>query len=235
MTEKQLDRKINKLKAKEINRIKKEIKKIMLGPLRCDFDKLEIFRKQLNNLNWSAIPYKKTKRIFKTSKCDFNPLTGLGHSYDWYELTKVIKGKLVVNTYRYSRTTNKHIDRVKSLITDLGLKFIEVQAPRGLQDLDNALAYTIREYQEELLKVKHSRDKKATWKLKNLKKNLKNLALLGVKPTKKLMLLSAQSALKDRNAKLLRKREVTRIERTRVKEILDEYTPALVSLEALDI
>jgi len=88
-----------------------------------------------------SVPYRPRLRIFKSSsgKLVFNPYTGHGTSYDWYSIAQVFNGKLILNTYRYSVTTNKHIQELHSLFNQLGLKYQTIEAPRGLQDLDQAM------------------------------------------------------------------------------------------------
>jgi hypothetical protein len=66
----------------------------------------------------------------------FNPTTCEAYSYNWWAFVKKIKGKVIFNAYRYSVTTSKHQSRVRSLMSDLGIKIDRVvQVAGGLQSI----------------------------------------------------------------------------------------------------
>lgn len=55
-------------------------------------------------------------------------------SYGWWQFVKVIDGKTVFNSYRYSSSTGKHQSKVRSLMDKLGLKIdMDIEVPLGFQ------------------------------------------------------------------------------------------------------
>jgi len=131
-----------------------------------------------------AIPYGPRRGTFKRANLEFNPLNGRGHSYDWYEITKVIRGKLVLNTFRYSVTTQKHVRLLQRLLDSLGLKYMSIEAPNGLQNLDTAASHHVVLLAEATVKNKYARIK--TPKLiKQLEKSLALCISLGAKLEKR--------------------------------------------------
>lgn len=81
----------------------------------------------------SELRFKPRLGVWKnsTGSLVFNPKTGLGHSYNWYEITKRVKGELILNNYRYSVTTASHVRALRSLLAELGIRFREETAPSG--------------------------------------------------------------------------------------------------------
>lgn len=71
----------------------------------------------------------------KTLKLNINDLYGT--SYGWYSIVKTVNDVTYLNTYPYSITTSKHIKQVRSLLERLNIPFVEIQAPRGLDDIDS--------------------------------------------------------------------------------------------------
>ena len=71
----------------------------------------------------------------KTLKLHMNDLYGT--SYDWYSIVKTVNGVTYLNTYPYSITTSKHIRQIRSLLYKLNIPFVEIQAPRGLDEIDS--------------------------------------------------------------------------------------------------
>lgn len=75
------------------------------------------------------------RKQFEKSNLTFCPETGRGYSYRWYRIVDNIGGKIVLNTYNYSRTTVGHIGDIKALLRGLEIKIdVEIEAPRGLSD-----------------------------------------------------------------------------------------------------
>lgn len=121
-------------------------------------------------------------KYFKNYKdsCGFDPVTGDGHSYDWYALTKVIKGKLVLNTYRYSVQTSKHIGMMSGLFREMGLKYVSIDAPMGLQDLNKACAHIVQELGKAMIKKSHAKKRTGyDWLIRDYRKQLKTLKAIG--------------------------------------------------------
>lgn len=135
--------------------------------------------------------YFKRAGIYKASNLDFNPETGLGHSYDWYEITKVIKGQLVLNTFNYSATTIKHHNKLWKLLKQLGLEFITVEAPRGLQSLDSAQSEAASLIAKAIVSNRYARSlakfSSNSYLTECAERNRKNLEKIGVKVPKKLV------------------------------------------------
>lgn len=70
--------------------------------------------------------------VNSTKSLDFNPETGVGHSYQWYCIAKKINSQQILNTYRYSKTTAAHVRCLRDLFNSLGINYIEQQAEKGL-------------------------------------------------------------------------------------------------------
>lgn len=66
--------------------------------------------------------YFKRAGIYKASNVSFDPKLIEARSYDWWVFVKVIKGKVVFNSFRYSNTTSRHQSKVRSLMRELGIK-----------------------------------------------------------------------------------------------------------------
>ena len=93
--------------------------------------------------------YMKRANIYKNHNGSnkFNPETFEAHSYDWWCYVKDFSGVKVFNDYRYSNTTAKHQNNMRSLLEDLGERldtYWMIEAPDGLQDLESAKQHYIR-------------------------------------------------------------------------------------------
>ncbi len=128
--------------------------------------------------------YYKTLKCYKASNFYFSPETMHATSYSWYDLVKKINGMNVLNTYVYSSSTSKHINKVRRLASELGIKFdLELNAPRGLQSLDRSLEYyssEIRGAKEYLLKprIRQTTKDKLEQKIKVLNTKLAQVKML---------------------------------------------------------
>lgn len=90
---------------------------------------------------------------------DMNTLTAT--SYGWWEFVKPIGSKIVFNNYRYSVTTSCQQSKMRSLLRELGIKIdLEIQAPRGLQELSSAIPYLEREIETLENELKNPRIRK---------------------------------------------------------------------------
>lgn len=77
----------------------------------------------------------KSRKQFEKSNLTYRPETGRGYSYEWYRIVDRIGGKIVLNTYVYSRTTDGHISDIRHLLRELNVKIdVEIEAPRGLKN-----------------------------------------------------------------------------------------------------
>lgn len=82
--------------------------------------------------------------IYKASNVTFNPNTLEAYSYDWWQFVKVIRGKVIFNSYRYSNTTARHQSKVRQVMVQLGIKIdLEVQVRGGLQDIKTIKALNV--------------------------------------------------------------------------------------------
>lgn len=79
----------------------------------------------------------KRTNTYKASNVEYQVDTMAAYSYDWWQFTKVINGKLVFNNHYYSSSTCKHLSKVRSLLRELDIKIdILVDARCGLQNSD---------------------------------------------------------------------------------------------------
>jgi hypothetical protein len=79
--------------------------------------------------------------LYGASNVVFNPTTCEAHSYGWWKFVTRINGLVVFNGYNYSNSTVKHQYKVRRLLDTLGVRVdLEIEAPKGLQDLDSAIS-----------------------------------------------------------------------------------------------
>lgn len=107
-----------------------------------------------------TIPFRPRLKLFKgcNGKLTFDPATGLGLSYsNGYQITAVIDGQMVLNSYDYSVTTSGHVETLRTLFTQLEVKYREIWAPTGLRRLEMALPKHCTELARLELAAKTSR------------------------------------------------------------------------------
>ena len=80
--------------------------------------------------------------IYKASNVSFNPENNIALSYDWYQLTRVINGTMILNNYGYSNTTIKHVYKVRRLLADLGRPVHLVMLQGACKTLTQQLSIT---------------------------------------------------------------------------------------------
>lgn len=106
----------------------------------------------------------KSRNQFEASNVSFNVLTEVALSYNWWIFVKRINGKLVFNNYGYSVSTRKHQSKVRNLLNKLGKTIdLVIEAPRGLDNLENAKEH----YQFLISELIRETKKKGTKKAKN--------------------------------------------------------------------
>lgn len=171
--------------------------------------------KKLASLKNLSLKYRPRSGEFKdsTGNCRFNPESGMGYSYHWYELTKVIKGQLVLNDYHYSASTLKHISKVRRVLQALGVEYVTLEAPRGLQNLDVARDHIASVYGKEAVADRYSRNPRGV-----SLNQIEQARALGLKFPAKLLKEAVVAAEKSRLERLKEARE--RKERKR-QEMLD--------------
>lgn len=161
--------------------------------------------------------YRTRRNIFVNYKesCAYDPITGEAHSYRWYSLARVIKGYQVLNTYGYSNCTSKHVSYVRSTMYKLGVDYIEIQAPRGLQDMQFAHTYCVNLYAKRIVANKYARK---PIKPTDEQELLDNLEKLGFKTTKKQVKGAIKAAEEMRRRRLDRKK----VKRDRAKAYAEQ-------------
>lgn len=123
----------------------------------------------------------KRSGIYQCSKynCTFNPKTVEAWSYRWWRFVAKVDGVVVFNSYRYGNTTSKHQSKVRSLMSQLGIKIdIFLELPRGIKH-GMSLAELIQEGEETLcdqyLRAELKRDERnARARQRRLEKKLEN-------------------------------------------------------------
>ncbi len=160
----------------------------------------------------SAIPYKVRSNQFRSGNLDFSAENMLGHSYDWYEITKQIKGFVVLNTFSYSSSTAKHVGKLHSVLKMLGISYKEIEAPKGLQDLNLSRDHHVMELGYAIVLSQYERKGRyGKFLVKKHTKALEVLKSLGVKHSKasiKEAILDAEKSRIRKNIELKRKRLV---------------------------
>lgn len=85
----------------------------------------------------------------------YNPETGVGYSYSWWVIVCQVKGKVVVNSYKYSNTTCRHHGDILSMLKLGGVPesdIVQLEAPNGLPRSKHDLGYTsMVEYYHNLI------------------------------------------------------------------------------------
>lgn len=179
-----------------------------------------------------GLQFYKRLNVYKTGNANLTwcPEKQVGHSYRWYEIAKRIKGKLVLNVYKYSVTTSGHVGELHWLFKEQGLEFVEVQAPRGLQNINEALPYTLECIESLKLKMTNAR-KTSNWdkqQLAELQTQLETLKGLGLRVTKVALKNATDRALKTREIRLQRQRD----NRERAKENTEKQQAAWLRQKA---
>lgn len=109
----------------------------------------------------TMLKYRKRTKDFKSTNVWFDPNKVKATSYNWWIMLEKIKGVNVFNTYRYSTTTQRHQYKVRRTMEQVGLSVdLEIECPRGLQDLDSAIKLYERRIGMLLAEVANPRSKK---------------------------------------------------------------------------
>lgn len=92
-----------------------------------------------------SMKYNKKQGLYRAGNLSFNPETGEAYSYSWFKLTeKVGQNSVLLNTYAYSSTTGRQIQKLRILLNQLGINVVsEIDAPRGLDELDLSIQHYI--------------------------------------------------------------------------------------------
>lgn len=132
----------------------------------------------------TPIPWKPRLGEFRRANLTFNPMTGEGFSYNWYQITRVVKGVMVLNSYPYSVTTAKHVGLLRRLLGSLGIPYRECYAPKGLNgDTVEARRMTAETIGRWTVKARHSRDgRMGTWETRLCRELSQGIVALTGKP-----------------------------------------------------
>ena len=69
---------------------------------------------------------------YEASNVTFNPNDMTALSYGWWQFLMRVDGIIYLNTYRYSRTTLRHISKVSSMLTHLGIPYKQVRFKQSM-------------------------------------------------------------------------------------------------------
>lgn len=117
---------------------------------------------------------------WKASNVSLDPDTLQSWSYGWWVASRRFGNVLVVNSYRYSPSTGQHLSKIRQWMYLNAIDFVEFDAPRGLQDLDQA----IRCYEISIEMLETAIAKPGTRKAKNeerralIKKHRETISLI---------------------------------------------------------
>ncbi len=196
---------------------------------------------KINARTASSLVYCKRDNLFSNSKgtCVFNPETKKSYSYSWYELSKEIKGIVLLNTYNYSRSTIGHIGDVATILRDLGIKYKTVESPGGLRDLENAVYHEL-DFQSKLkVEEKYARIKGGRWHRRSIRESnrrLETLASVGFFVPKGAAEKSLERAEAARAHKLAIARERAAHKRARAKiQIVQDFENKLPTAIGLHV
>ena len=92
----------------------------------------------------------------KTQNLIYYPLTKESFSYKWYRLSHRIEGLVLLNTYPYSKTTAKHIHKIRRQFQSTGTDYVAVHAPQGIPAYDIEPVLTYMKGEIERLKQKNN-------------------------------------------------------------------------------
>jgi len=158
-----------------------------------------------------------------TESVSFDFETGEARSYEWYQLGGVIRGKYVLNTFRYSSATSYHVRELRETLKILGIKYIELEAPRGLNNLDGVVQYHISELAKETVRAKYATKYKSKFSVNNSRKQLRVLESLGFQVSEREIDKAIAKAELDRETKNASVREASKEYREKRKLERLEY------------
>lgn len=137
---------------------------------------------------------------FVSKNTEIDLVNETGHSYGWWELLKRINGHLCLNTYIYSPTTGRHISSARGTLQALGIKFLEIDAPRGLQSLDSANQYAATEYGKAVIQHRYART--VTYVVGTAMARIRRLEKIGAAPTERMLEHAVEQAELNRSQRL---------------------------------
>jgi len=113
---------------------------------------------KLGRTSWRVFKggiYHRPNLVFASKVCE-------AISYNWWTVVKKIKGKVVFNTYKFSKTTSIQQRQMRDLLQhlEIGIDY-EIEAPEGLEQLKTAINY----YESKIAKGKEVEQSKAKLKI----------------------------------------------------------------------
>lgn len=78
---------------------------------------------------------------YKGSNLEYDCDKEMAFSYEWYVLAKRFNGIMVLNKYSYSPTTVRHYYKIRELFESLGIDYMSIEAPKGLQSIETAIEH----------------------------------------------------------------------------------------------
>jgi len=200
---KEFDKRVNKAIEQYRTDLRKRINKAYQDH---DVDRVKRLKAELESGSPFALTFKSRRRVFENYKasCVLDLINETGHSYTWWCMFKRINGKLCLNTYRYSHCTSRHINYAAQVLGLLGIKYLSIEAPKGLQDLDAAVRHAAYVMGKALVAKKYARKHGSTKYAETL---IKNLNKIGLKVPKSLITEMTKRAEESRRAKLERNKQ----------------------------
>jgi hypothetical protein len=177
--------------------------------------------------------YQSKNKIFKdcNGNCTFDPVKLQAYSYKHWCFVDLIKGKVVFNNHRYSKTTGAHQHAIRNLLHDLGIQIdFEIDMSRSLEHFkEDALSdlYTRLASYEVVLTRKGVRDQtknNALESIREVNSDIKIAKTLGAKITKNEidLIYASAKAGETRRLAMLATERVDRSEERRQSKLLEQ-------------
>lgn len=124
--------------------------------------------------------YLKTKHMMKAANVELCLITLKSYSYGWWLMSKRVGNKIVFNSYKYSKSTIRHQDRVISILAQMSGDIVRVECPQGLQDMNSGINYAQSKIDTLKLAMSNPRSKKAKneereWEIIKLEQDIETL------------------------------------------------------------
>lgn len=121
--------------------------------------------------------------LYKASNVTFDPKKIEAKSYGWWVFVAKIDGVVYFNNFTYSNTTTKHQSKMRGLLKELNIKYVDIECPKGFQNI-NAFEDAREMYQnrikllEEAIDNPKSNNKTNVRRLKQIEVCLEKLDIL---------------------------------------------------------
>lgn len=133
-----------------------------------------------------AMDWKPKLGVFKykrRSECTFDPNSGIALSYSWWCFLRVVRGKYIFNSHRYSVTTGSHQSMVKSVLHELGIRiYLQCNTRKSLDaGLSAPLSECYRDMFQAEIEQARKNAKPQTDRIRAVKQKIDKLRSLGAK------------------------------------------------------